>query len=76
MFDSSLALMEAAARGVGVAIVPVAMFTEEIKRRRIVQPFDLYASTGGYWLTRLKSRAETGSMSAFRHWIMAETAAR
>jgi LysR family transcriptional regulator of beta-lactamase len=72
MFDSSLALVEAAAQGAGVALVPVAMFAREIEEGRIVQPFDITASTGGYWLTHLKSRAETPSMKAFRKWILAE----
>lgn len=72
VFDSSLALMEAAARSVGVALVPVAMFSQEITAGRIVQPFDIAVHTGGYWLTRLKSRAETPSMRAFHQWLLAE----
>lgn len=72
MFDSSLTLVDAAALGVGVALVPVAMFAREIEKRRIVQPFKVTALTGGYWLTRSKSRAETPSMRAFRQWLLAE----
>lgn len=72
MFDSSLTLVEAAARGVGVALVPVDMFGQEIQAGRIVQPFRITLHTGGYWLTRLKTRAETAAMSAFRHWLLAE----
>lgn len=73
MFDSSRTLVEAAVQGAGVALVPVAMFAGEIAERRIVQPFDIAVSAGGYWLTRLKSRAETTAMRAFRDWILAET---
>ena len=72
MFDTSLALVEAAAQGAGVALVPVAMFPREIEEGRIVQPFDITVSAGRYWLTRLKSRAETLSMTAFQKWILAE----
>ncbi|MGK9232601.1 LysR family transcriptional regulator [Inquilinus limosus] len=72
MFDSSLTLVEAAAQGVGVALVPVAMFADEIESGRIVQPFAITAPVGSYWLTRLKSRTETASMQAFRRWILAE----
>ena len=72
MFDSSLTLMEAAARGVGVALVPVAMFRQEIEAGRIVQPFAITARTGSYWLTRLKSHEETASMQTFRRWLLAE----
>jgi LysR family transcriptional regulator of beta-lactamase len=71
MFDSSLTLVDAAAQGVGVALVPVAMFAQPLAARRIVQPFRITASTGGYWLTRLKSRSETPAMTAFREWLLA-----
>jgi LysR family transcriptional regulator, regulator of gene expression of beta-lactamase len=71
-FDSSLALVEAAAQGAGVALVPVAMFAREIEADRIVQPFDIAVSAGSYWMTHLKSRSETPSMVAFRKWIMAQ----
>lgn len=74
MFDSSLALVEAAARGMGVALVPVAMFARELEDQRLVQPFEVIASMGSYWLTRVKSRAETASMMAFQRWILAEIA--
>ena len=70
-FDSSLALVETAAQGAGVALVPVAMFAREIESGRIVQPFDITVSAGSYWMTHLKSRAETPSMVAFRQWIVA-----
>jgi len=72
MFDSSLTLVEAAAQGAGVALVPVAMFADEIAAGRIVQPFAVAAPAGSYWLTRLKSRTETASMQAFRRWLLAE----
>src|SRR5690606_15608520 len=75
MFDSSRALVEAAAQGAGVALVPVAMFAREIAERRIAQPFDIAVSAGNYWLTHLKSREETASMRAFRDWVLAEIAA-
>jgi LysR family transcriptional regulator of beta-lactamase len=75
MFDSSLTLMEAAARGVGVALLPVAMFVSEIGSGRLTQPFDITVHAGSYWLTRLNSRAETPAMRAFGEWIVAEMGA-
>jgi LysR family transcriptional regulator, regulator of gene expression of beta-lactamase len=72
MFDSSLALVEAAARGVGVALVPVAMFEHDIATGRIIQPFPASVATGSYWLTHLKSRTETAAMQAFRRWLLEE----
>ncbi len=72
MFDSSLALVEAAAQGAGVALVPVAMFSRDLTRKRIVQPLRTVAPAGGYWLTNLKTHQETASMKAFRTWLLAE----
>lgn len=74
IFDHSLALVEAAAQGLGVALVPAAMFARDIASGRIVQPLDLGVVTGAYWLTRLKSRDETSAMTAFKEWIVAELA--
>ncbi|OKO85876.1 LysR family transcriptional regulator [Bradyrhizobium sp. NAS80.1] len=71
MFDSSITMAEAAAQGAGVALVPVAMFERELSLGRLVQPFDVTVAMGDYWLTSLKSKAETDAMRAFRRWIVA-----
>ena len=71
MFDSSVTMAEAAAQGAGVALLPVAMFERELSLGRLVQPFDTKVSIGSYWLTALKSKAETDAMRAFRSWIVA-----
>ena len=65
---------EAAAQGAGVALLPVAMFERELSLGRLVQPFDLEVSIGSYWLTSLKSKAESDAMRAFRLWVVAEAA--
>ena len=70
VFDSSLAMMEAALQGAGVALAPPMMFPRLLATDAIQQPFDVYVSTGNYWLTRLKSRAETPAMAAFRDWLL------
>jgi len=36
-----------------------------------VQPFATKVTIGSYWLTSLKSKAETDAMQAFRLWIVA-----
>lgn len=71
VFDSSLAMMEAAAQGIGVALAPPLMFSRLLSNGTVRQPFDVYTSMGSYWLTRLKSRAPTPAMSAFSDWLMA-----
>ncbi|MGB4487910.1 MAG: LysR family transcriptional regulator [Pseudomonas veronii] len=69
VFDSSLAMMEAALQGVGVALAPAAMFSRQLESDAIRQPFNVGISTGSYWLTRLQSRAETSAMLAFKAWL-------
>jgi len=69
VFDSSLAMMEAALQGVGVALAPALMFSRQLESDAIRQPFNVGISTGSYWLTRLQSRAETSAMLAFKAWL-------
>jgi LysR family transcriptional regulator of beta-lactamase len=70
MFDSSPTLASAAATGAGVALLPVRLFEQDLASGRLMQPFDVHIDAGRYWLTRLKSRAETGAMAAVRHWLL------
>ncbi|MBB3393525.1 MULTISPECIES: LysR family transcriptional regulator [unclassified Rhizobium] len=69
VFDSSLAMMEAALQGAGVALAPPLMFSRLLLAEAIRQPFDITVTMGSYWLTRLQSRPETPAMSAFRLWL-------
>jgi LysR family transcriptional regulator of beta-lactamase len=70
LFDSSWIMVQAALRGDGIALVPVSMFRRELERGDLVQPFAILADLGGYWLTRLMSRTESGGMALFRNWLM------
>lgn len=69
-FDSSVTMAEAAARGVGVALLPARMFETERRSGRLARPFDIDIDLGGYWLTSLKSRRETPAMQAFKGWLL------
>lgn len=70
VFDSSVAMAAAAAQGIGVALLPPAMFGEELRTERLVQPFALGVSLGRYWITRLKSRTPTQAMRVFQGWVL------
>ncbi|MFN3987462.1 MAG: LysR family transcriptional regulator [Rhodocyclaceae bacterium] len=70
VFDSSLAMMEAASQGAGVALAPPLMFARQLATEAVVQPFPVDIVTGSYWLTRLQSRPDTPAMAAFRHWLV------
>ncbi|MFQ3788939.1 LysR family transcriptional regulator [Halomonas sp. A29] len=71
-FDSSLAMMEAAVQGAGVALAPPRMFARQMSSGEIVQPFDIHAALGSYWITRLKSRTPGPAMEAFQTWLLDE----
>ena len=74
VFDSSLAMAEAAMLGAGVALAPASMLGRLVDDGALVRPFDIGFSTGRYWLTWHKSRTPSPAMTAFREWILAETA--
>jgi LysR family transcriptional regulator of beta-lactamase len=74
VFDSSVLMVEAAIQGAGVALAPPLMFSRQLSAGTIEQPFPIYISKGSYWLTRLKSRAMTPAMDAFRDWIATKAA--
>ncbi len=69
VFDSSLAMVEAALQGAGVALAPPLMFDRLLSAGALRQPFEVFVSRGSYWLTSLKSRSETPAMGAFREWL-------
>ena len=70
VFDSSLALAEAAALGVGVALLPTVLFQRDLAQGRLVRPFDVEVSVGRYWLTRLASRSPSPALVSFEAWLV------
>ncbi len=72
LFDSSILMAEAAARGLGVALLPIAMFENELASKRLVQPFTETVASGSYWLIRPQSRAPSEGLLAFEAWIATE----
>lgn len=69
VFDSSPIIASAAAVGLGVGLLPAAMFGAELATGRLVRPFTLEVDAGRYWLTRLTSRVDSAAMAAFRAWV-------
>ncbi len=70
VFDSSVPMVEAARHDHGVALAPARLFERALAAGEIVRPFPLEVGAGRYWLTRLKSRAPTPAMAAFREWLL------
>lgn len=73
VFDSSIAMVEAALQGAGLALAPPLMFPRQLSSGGLVQPFNTAVSLGGYWLTRLQTRTETHAMACFRAWLLKAT---
>ena len=74
VFDTSLALAEAAALGTGVALLPVDLFSRDLRSGRLVRLFEVQIETGRYWLTRLGSRRRSSALQAFEAWLLAACA--
>lgn len=74
MFDSSIALADAAMNGFGLALLPGVFFESDIKQGRLIKPFSVEVNAGAYWLVKLESKAETPGMAAFKSWLLEETA--
>lgn len=74
VLDSSIALAELAAEGMGVALLPALMFRRQIEAGRLEQPFEQAVSTGRYWLTRPADRQPAPAMETFARWARSEAA--
>lgn len=69
-FDSTRICLEAATRGLGVAIADPMMNADLIATGALVQPFDIVASTGrAYWFVYPQPFAERPKIVAFRRWL-------
>ncbi|WP_134499735.1 transcriptional regulator GcvA [Microvirga pakistanensis] len=77
--DNSLGIQQfegmAAMAGQGFALINPFFFSDDLAAGRLVQPFDLMASSGrGYWLVYPKARRRSPKIEAFRDWILSEVA--
>ena len=59
----------------GVAIGSPVMFGREIAEGRLIQPFDVYIGSSGYWLVYPKDRRRARKIVAFREWLTAQVEA-
>lgn len=63
----------AAMAGQGVAIMNPALFAEDLRAGRLVQPFDLVGTDPmSYWLVYPAARRNIGKIRAFRDWLLAQ----
>lgn len=69
IFDSSIALAEAASDGFGVALLPMAMFERRILEGRLVAPFEPCVDAGSYFATWPTDRSPTPAMQDLTEWV-------
>ncbi|SNZ19143.1 LysR family transcriptional regulator [Cohaesibacter gelatinilyticus] len=69
VLDSSIAMANLAASGLGVALLPVRMFAAQVAADLLRRPFDQEVVLGSYWYTCLNSKEETTASRLFRTWM-------
>ncbi|GHG23471.1 LysR family transcriptional regulator [Paracoccus aerius] len=70
VLDSSVAMAELAAAGLGVALLPATMFTRQLDAGMLARPFNVDISAGRYWLTWPRGKALTPAMVQVRDWLV------
>lgn len=76
VFDQFATMAQAAMHGLGVALLPGFLVSEDLAAGRLVVAFDSsVTSHGAYRLVWPKSRASYPPLVAFREWLVAEVAA-
>ena len=71
-FQHHAMVAEAAAQGMGVALMPRFMVAEELAEGRLVVPFDRALDVGEYRLAYPEASADLPALRLFRDWLLAE----
>ena len=67
--------LQAAAQGLGVAIVPELLVAKDLEAGTLVKPFDAAVeSAGSYYLLCQQHQWDTPKVRAFREWLLSEAA--
>lgn len=73
--SSGLLTVQAAARGLGIALADVSLVSEEIQKGDLVAPLEISLELSkSFYLVHQKDRVPTQAMRHFKRWIMAEMA--
>jgi LysR family glycine cleavage system transcriptional activator len=74
-FENSDMALRAAAEGLGVAMASSALVEEDLRKGRLVAPFDVKLTSGsGYYFVVPEDRLDQPKIAAFRNWLLAEIA--
>lgn len=69
-FEHFFMLIEAAAAGMGLALLPVFLVQEELKTGRLVQVGDAHRSPSAYYVIHARSAAKLGKVRLFKQWLL------
>ena len=73
VFDSFYLTVRAAIAGMGIAILPLPIAEEPLKRGHLVMPFEVRVTSGdSYSLLYLEHRSVLPKVQAFRDWLFRE----
>jgi LysR family transcriptional regulator, glycine cleavage system transcriptional activator len=74
-YQSSVMVYQAAIEGQGVAIAQRFLVEDDLRRRRLVQPFGITCDRGNftYYLIYPKNRLRNPSFRTFRQWLVQQT---
>jgi LysR family glycine cleavage system transcriptional activator len=74
-FEQFSMLAQAAANGLGVALVPRFLVEEELASERLIVLFnDVFRTENAYYAVTPEARADNKLVQAFRSWLVAEAA--
>lgn len=74
-FSSSILTWQAAADSLGIAIGQTTLLVDDIKRGKLVTPFNLPVKTGlSYYLVRPQLQRSSRKVELFRSWIQSQLA--
>jgi LysR family glycine cleavage system transcriptional activator len=74
-FDQVSQLLEAAASGLGIAMVQHCLAADHLERKRLIQAWPQQArNTRGYYLYHPKSLRNAPALEKFKAWLLAESA--
>lgn len=73
-FIQLLTLREAALSGLGIALVPLFLFEEDLASGRLVLAIpQTMQSADGYYITHAKGADKDGKVQSFKRWLLART---
>lgn len=72
-FESTALAIQAVVSGLGVALSPISLVTDDLAAVRLVEPFNLtMASNWAYYFVVSAPLLQQPKIQAFRNWLLAE----